>query len=121
LIVDDEESIRLAIGDFFTAQGFEVDGARDPCAARRLLDRHRYTVVIADLRLSGSQSMDGLEILDLARQRSPAPRTVIVTAYGSPEVEREARRRGAAAFIHKPVRLPDLARVVARLATPDDR
>ncbi len=59
--------------------------------------------------------MEGLEVLDLVQRRSPAPRTVIVTAYGSPQVEREARRRGADAFLHKPVRLADLARVVAFL------
>ncbi len=121
LIVDDEESILLAIGDYFAAQGFEVDRARDPAAARRYLDLHAYAGVIADLRLSGSQSLEGLEILDLVQRRSPAPRTVIVTAYGSPETEREARQRGADAFFHKPVRLPDLARVVARLIASDNQ
>jgi DNA-binding response OmpR family regulator len=115
LIVDDEESILQAIGDYFEAQGFDVDRARDAAAARQCLDLNVYAGIIADLRLSGSQSSEGLEILEWTRRRSPATRTIILTAYGSVEVEREARWRGADALIHKPVRLAELARVVARL------
>lgn len=115
LVVDDEEAILLALRDYFVLQGFEVSCARDRAEAAMHLDRGAYDGVIADLRLSGSGGLEGLEVIARARARSPLTRTIIVTAYGSPEAEREARRRGVDAFLHKPVRLPEIARVVASL------
>jgi len=40
---------------------------------------------------------------------------VILTAYGSPAAEKEARTRGVDAFIHKPKALAEVARVIGQL------
>ena len=127
LVVDDEEAILLAISDYFVVQGFEVDCARDAVGAMRLLDQGTYDGVIVDLRLSGSDSAEGLEIIERVRDRSPMTKTIIITAYGSWEAERDARRREVDLFLHKPVRLPEIARLVTsliairRLADPDTK
>ena len=115
LVVDDEEAILLALRDYFTLQGFEVSCARDRFEAGEHLEIASFDAVIADLRLSGSGGLEGLEVVECARARSPRTRTIIVTAYGSPEAEREARHRGVDALFHKPVRLPEIARVVRSL------
>jgi DNA-binding NtrC family response regulator len=115
LVVDDEEAILLAFLDYFTLHGFDVRCARDRAEAQEQLEREAFDGVIADLRLAGSGGLEGLEVVERARRRWPGTRTVIVTAYGSPEVESEARRRGVDAFLHKPVRLQEIARVVAAL------
>jgi DNA-binding NtrC family response regulator len=115
LVVDDEEAILLALHDYFTLHGFEVSCARDRVEAGAHLEGGAFDGVIADLRLAGSGGLEGLEVVERARALWPRTRTVIVTAYGSPDVEREVRRRGVDAFFHKPVRLTEIARVVARL------
>jgi len=51
------------------------------------------------------------------RSDQPATRTMILTAYGSPEVEEHARRIGIDAFVHKPERLKRVAELVQRLAS----
>ena len=43
-------------------------------------------------------------------------RVVLLTGNGTPEIEAEARRRGVDAFLHKPLPLRELERVVAGLA-----
>jgi DNA-binding response OmpR family regulator len=116
LILDDEEVIVFALREFFTAHGYSVDGARDLAEAQALFGTgERYALVIADLRLGGTQGTEGLEFVALARERRPAIRTILLTAYGSPEVEAEARRRGVDAFLHKPQPLIELAQTVRRL------
>jgi CheY-like chemotaxis protein len=40
---------------------------------------------------------------------------VLLTAYGSPEIEAEARRLGVDSFLHKPKPLTEVAEVVAGL------
>lgn len=121
LVVDDEEAILLAVHDYFSLRGFEVSCARNPVEAGRHLEAHAYDGVIADLRLSGSDGLEGLRILERVRAGSPVTRTIIVTAYGSPEAEREARRQGVDAFLHKPVPLAEIARVVMSLLDPIGR
>lgn len=72
-------------------------------------------MAIVDLRLTGSAGTEGLALLDYIRQHSSATRVIILTAYGLPETEQEARRRGAEAFLRKCMSLPEVAHVVAAL------
>jgi DNA-binding response OmpR family regulator len=115
LIVDDEPPIVFALGEYFSAQGFVVDSAGDLDEARRLLERHRYALVITDLRLSGSGGTEGFELVTLLREQFPRVRIVLLTGYGSPEIEREAHQRGADVFLQKPIPLDALATIADRL------
>lgn len=115
LIVEDEEPILNALAMFFGSRGYEVDTASDRATAESLLGERRYDAVLADLRLGGSADTGGLEIVSSARERFPEIKVVILTAYGSADVEQEARRRGVDAFLHKPQPLAGIADVVSSL------
>ena len=115
LVVDDEEPILFALREYFTALGYDVDSAREAEEAESCLSTTLYDLVIADLRLCGSHGAQGLEVLTHARERAPETRTILLTAYGSPEVEREARQRGVDALLHKPKPLPEVAKIVVSL------
>ena len=114
LIVDDEEPILFALREYFSARSYEVDCASERAEAEELIASRSYAAVIADLRLAGD-GHEGLDLVDYATGRSPAARVIVLTAYGSPEIEQAARRRGARAFLHKPIPLAELERVVAGL------
>lgn len=120
LIVDDEEPILFAIKDYFDANGFEVHCARNSREAKSLLDKLYYFVVITDLRLSGIDDIEGLEITNYVRRQFPTTDVILLTAYGSPEIEKAARRQGVRAFLHKPQPLPRLAQVVYSLIKSRD-
>ena len=119
LIVDDEERILVAVGEYFDFQGYDVACAHDLPEAKALLDGRDYAVVIADLRLTGIDASDGLELVTYARARNAATKILLLTAYGTPDVVAEAYRRGADAFLAKPHPLPDLAQLVIALLTAD--
>jgi DNA-binding NtrC family response regulator len=53
------------------------------------------------------------------RVQSPATQVIILTAYGSPEIQQDARRRGVAAFLHKPTPLPEVEQIVSDLLRLD--
>ena len=95
LVVDDEESICFSMSEYFSLQG--------------------YKVVIQDLRLTMTNNHDGLDIIRLIRAQNPQTRIVVLTAYGSAEIEDEARRCGADAFLRKPKPLSQVAQVVQGL------
>jgi len=112
LIVDDEESICFSMSEYFKLQGYHVDVALKREDAEALLAQDPYEVVIEDLRLGGKHDVEGLEIVELIRRQYPSTRIVVLTAYGSSEMEAEARTRGADAFLRKPKPLSDIAQVV---------
>ncbi len=101
LLVENEEETLMAMQRYFTTQGFSVDCALEREQAEALIDAARYSLVLTDLRLTGSHGVEGLEIVSHVRRRSPGTKVIILTAYGSPVVEAEARRRGADDFLYK--------------------
>jgi|SRR5688572_11015368 DNA-binding response OmpR family regulator len=119
LIVDDEEAILFAMREYFTTLGYRVDCAQELEEAKRLLAQVQYALAILDLRLIGSHGTEGLELVEYTRQRYPSTRVIILTAYGSPETKREALRRGADAFLHKRMSLPEVAKMVSDLLGGD--
>jgi DNA-binding response OmpR family regulator len=101
--------------EYFSHNGFVVDTARDIEEAEKLISSSSYKVIIQDLRMGTARDHDGLQIVRIAHERSPDTRIVILTAYGSSEVEDEARRSGADAFLRKPQPLSQVAQVVRGL------
>ncbi len=115
MIVDDEPSIRVGMKSYFRSRGYAVDCAAEREEAKALLAKVSYSCLIADLCLSSGRGTDGLEVVASARTLQPQIPIVILTAYGSPAVEAEARRLGADAFLSKPQPLDQLASIVGGL------
>ncbi len=115
LLVDDEEPILFALTDYFTADGWEVWAAREQEEAEALLTVHRFEAAILDLRLTGFGGAEGLRILHLIHSRYPRTRVIVLTAFGSPEVEARARQLGADCLLQKPQPLSLIADIVSRL------
>ena len=111
-MVDDEESICFSMREYFSQHGFKVDTASEMEEAEGLIKETEYRVIIQDLRLGITRQPDGIEIIKLVHKRNPETRIVVLTSYGSPEAEAEARRAGADAFLRKPKPLSQVAQVV---------
>jgi len=115
LIVDDEELIVLAMRKYFEGLGYTVDSAHELEEAQALLTTRRYDLVIADLRLTGIGGVEGLQIVSDIHQRHGDTRVILLSAYGTPEIERESYNRGADAFLHKPKSMMEIANVAVTL------
>jgi DNA-binding response OmpR family regulator len=119
LLVDDEPGILFAIRDYLSALGCQVDCVREAHAAAVQLDTTDYALVMTDLRLTGTSGKEGLGVIDHARKRWPQVRTVLLTAYGTLEIEKEVREHGVDVVLHKPVPLSEVAAVVFDLLRDD--
>jgi two-component system NtrC family response regulator len=115
LVVDDEESICFSMSEYFSLHGFRVDTASEWEEAEKLIEATEYKVVIQDLRLTTTRNPDGLDIIKLIRDHNSQTKIVVLTAYGSSEMEDEARRCGADAFLRKPKPLSQVAQVIQGL------
>jgi DNA-binding response OmpR family regulator len=115
LVVDGEESICFSMKEYFTMHGYHVDTAQDLEEAERLVEAAAYDVVVQDMRLGPAQKPDGLEMIKFIRRQNTATRIIVLTAYGSPQVEKEAAQYGADAFLRKPKPLSHVAQVIQGL------
>ena len=118
LIVDDEQAVLSTLKEFFGSYQLEVDCVDGLEKAYAMLRENRYAAVLADVQLSRLGDTEGLDLAGFVSERFPETAFVVLTAYGSNRVEREAREKGASFFLHKPVRLEDIGQIVFGLLEP---
>ena len=107
LIVDDEASVVFFLGENLAELGAEYE-VETACSGEEALEKmsvRRFDLIITDLRMPG---VDGLELVEQVRARYPQTRLILMTAFGSDQVEAEARRLQVYRYITKPFRVKDL-------------
>jgi len=110
LVVDDEPDLRTLCELTFAREGYDVDTAGSVAEAWACLSARSYHVVITDMRLPDGMGLDILRALETAGRPE---KTVVLTAYGSPENAVEALKAGAFDYLTKPVDLRQFRSVVA--------
>ncbi|MFQ5699727.1 MAG: diguanylate cyclase [Myxococcota bacterium] len=112
LVVDDDRLIREMTRDALTAEGMQVEqAASGPEALARLDECGPFGIVLTDLSM---REMDGLELLQRIKRVAPKTDVIILTAYASLESALEAMRLGAADYLRKPVKPPEILYCVKR-------
>ena len=117
LVVDDEPSILLSLSHALKTEAVEVVACDEIEKAEYHLGQTRFDLVIADIRMSGVNGIEGLELLTYIKDRY-STEVIIMTGYGNDEVEAEAYRRGALHYFMKPVDIVELKNVVASIGIP---
>ncbi len=113
LILDDEPIVGKFLKPALMKHEMEVEIFQDPDQALARMNETKFDVVVTDIRMKG---MDGLKVLEWIRPRYPRTKVIVITGYGSREIEREALSRGAFAFITKPFKPRDLHFVIQKAA-----
>ncbi|PYP82878.1 MAG: hypothetical protein DMF61_25120 [Blastocatellia bacterium AA13] len=116
LFVDDEARILDALSEFFIDCGYEVDCALTTDLAKSLLSDHSYLAVVSDISFSGLEGREGLDLIDHVCNHCSLTPVIVLTAHVSNDLEGEARRRGASAFLTKPASLIDLEAMLRSFA-----
>ncbi len=101
LIVEDEATLSyfLAYSLMSEAEDYEVVTARDAETAVSKMETKPFDLLISDIVLP---QMDGLSLLRETQKHWPQTKAILMTAYGSAEVQGRAEQMGAFAYIEKP-------------------
>jgi len=111
LIVDDEETIRLALRKFLRSRGYEVEIAGSGDQALQILDNQSFSLMLCDVRMPG---MTGVQVVPEARSRDHDLAIIMLTAVNDAATATEVLSSGATDYLMKPVELADLQQAVDR-------
>jgi len=117
LIVDDDPALLRALTKVLTAEGAVVANASWAGEVMERLADHQghFDLIITDLRMP---ILNGKSVLGAVRKALPEVPVIVMTAYGSPEVEAECLDKGAAAFLEKPLDTPQLLAAIEDAFSP---
>jgi DNA-binding NtrC family response regulator len=113
LIVDDEESVRDSLYNWFIEDGFRVECAENAKEALAMLEAGHFDIVLADIKMPG---MDGMEMHRRIRALNPEAIVIIMTAFASVETAVQALKDGAFDYITKPFDPDDLSHLIRNAA-----
>jgi DNA-binding NtrC family response regulator len=113
LVVDDEPNMRASVSRLLGDEGYVVDVAESAEKALEMLHGSgaKYFLMITDGRLGG---MSGYDLLKRTAVDWPELQVVIITAFATPKLAKEAVLSGAVDYLSKPFAPEELLHVAER-------
>ncbi len=111
LVVDDDESIRVAMVRFLQRCGYGVESAGNGTDALRYFDTHSFDAMICDVRMPG---LSGPELLPRVLAHDPNLAVLMLSAVNDAPTAAHVLAGGAIDYLVKPIELRALQDAVIR-------
>ncbi|MGD0583463.1 MAG: sigma-54 dependent transcriptional regulator [Bacteroidales bacterium] len=109
LIVDDEESVRDSLYNWFIEDGYHVERAEDAKKGLYILESEDFDIILADIKMPG---MDGLEMLKRIKSLRKESAVIMMTAFATVDTAVQALKDGAFDYVTKPFDPDDLSHLI---------
>jgi DNA-binding NtrC family response regulator len=109
LIVDDEESVRDSLYNWFIEDGYRVESAENAKKALSILESGSFDIILADIKMPG---MDGLEMLRRIKLLKTDSIVIVMTAFATVDTAVQALKDGAFDYVTKPFDPDDLSHLI---------
>jgi len=110
ILIDDEAGTRKTLCGILEDAGYSIIGLEKGIDAMEKIREAPFDAVITDIRLP---DVDGMEILELAKETNPDAAVIMMTGYASMETAVDAVNEGAYAYFIKPVNPDELKTTIA--------
>jgi DNA-binding NtrC family response regulator len=105
LVAEDEEITLKHLLNTLKKEGYDVVGAKNGIEALNAMQSEHFDVLLTDIKMPG---MNGIELLEKAKETDPEIEVLIITGFGSIGSAVEAMKKGAYEYITKPFDLDEL-------------
>ncbi|MBU8975205.1 MULTISPECIES: response regulator [unclassified Lysobacter] len=103
LLVEDEDDLRMLVGEALRLTGYRVTLAADGPQAVAALEQGRFDVVVSDVSMPGG--MSGIDLTTHAARLQPDARIILVSGFARAQLPALPANVG---FLPKPYRIPQL-------------
>ena len=111
LVIDDERIVGDALMTILSDCGYEVTVTRTGCEGIERASKQQFDFTITDFHLP---DMTGLDVLSSIRKQYPCSLIIVITAYSTPEIIAESKRRGAIDVLSKPFSPADVLNILTK-------
>lgn len=118
LIIDDDEASCRTLQLHLRSQGLEVALAHSVDEGLHAARKYNPDMIILDIRMPGKSGIDGLPEF---KSTFPGVHVIMITAFHDMESTIQAMQRGADDYIHKPIDIDELDKVVKKLFRPHSK
>ena len=112
LVVDNEAAHARAMTESLEKVGYTCEVATSGPEAAKLIEQDTFDIIVTDMVMN---DVDGMKILNLAKQRLPDCEVVMVTGHATVPIAVEAMQKGAFNFLEKPI-TPNRLRAITEKA-----
>jgi len=114
LLVEDEDDLRMLVGEALRMTGYRVSTAADGPEAVRAMEREPFDVVVSDVSMPNG--MSGIELSEHAARLQPNARVILASGFARAQLP---ALPGNVIFLPKPYRIPQLLALLPERAKPD--
>ena len=100
LFIDDDKELSEEIVDLLAAEGYMVQAAFDGLQAEELIKKHRYDVILLDLKMP---ALNGLDLLKRLKKIDLIGKIILIS--GKPYLDKEIKKSGF---------LPMISRIISK-------
>jgi DNA-binding response OmpR family regulator len=105
LIADDERTFLKSMADLLRKEGYQCDCASDSDAATQLIQKNRYDLLIADIKMPGNEKLEFIHQLPVIAKGLPV---IILTAFPSIDSAVQSIHLPVIAYLVKPIDFDEL-------------
>ena len=105
LIIDDEKNIREGLAEALNEKDYKVYQVKNSREALSYLNKNSFDIALTDLKMP---EIDGIEFLEIVKEKQPDIDVIIMTAYGDDQNMEQAQELGVLYYLSKPFDLFEL-------------
>jgi len=113
LLVEDEDDLRMLVGEALRMTGYQVSTAADGLQAVSAMEREPFDVVVSDVSMPNG--MSGVELSDHAARLQPNARVILASGFARAQLP---ALPGNVIFLPKPYRIPQLLALLPERTAP---
>jgi len=114
LVIDDEEVICNACHLILSERGHTVERKMDGASGLKALQSNSYDIILLDMMLP---DMEGMEILETIKQKTPKAGVIIITGYSTVANALKSMKLGAADYLPKPFSEDELLASIEKVSS----
>ncbi|QBR03636.1 response regulator transcription factor [Paraburkholderia pallida] len=109
-VVDDDPSVRSGLSDLLSSYDYDVEIFESGASLLEHASEAQPDCIISDVQMPG---MSGVEMFLRLLSAGKYVPTIFITAYPTPELQRQAFASGACAFLNKPFMARELTAAIS--------